>query len=239
MAVHRKTHRIAALAFSLCALAPLARAQVRSGTFEISPFAGYLFGGSFPAGSNALFSSRVDVQDHFTYGGGIGYFVTSAVEIEGRFSRAETGFGNHHNSDQVFGTGSDGARLADLTIDTFMGYGTFHFGHRRAVPYVTLGFGAARLDPGPRRDIVCPPGDTPCSNPATSTRFTTAIGGGVKIYANRNFGFRFDARYYGIYLNSRRGDCDTFSHGQGSCSSGDRANWLGNVETTGGLVISF
>jgi hypothetical protein len=230
--------KIVAVAFVLCALAPFGRAQVRSGTVEISPFAGYLFGGNFPRGSNALFSTRVDVDDHFTYGAGIGYFVNSTIELEARWARTETGFVNGHGG-EVFGTGQD-QRLADLTIDYFMGYGTFHFGHRRAVPYVTLGLGAARLDPGP----FCPPGPltggtaAPCSLPENSTRFTAAIGGGVKIYANPHLGFRFDGRYYGTYLNSRD-RCGVFSDGHSFCSNGDRTNWLGNLETTGGLFISF
>jgi hypothetical protein len=232
--------KIAALALALSAFAPLARAQVRSGTVEISPFAGYLFGGSFPAGSNAVFSSRVDVQDHLAYGVAIGYFVNSAVEIEARWARSETGFENPDHSGPVFGGGGANPRLADLTIDYFLAYGTFHFGHRRAVPYVTFGLGAARLDPGDIT-VYCSHITTPCPTlqPSTSTRFTASIGGGVKLYANGHFGFRFDGRYYGTYLNSRNGRCDVFSDDHTSCSSGDRRNWLGNVETTGGLVIAF
>jgi hypothetical protein len=60
----------------------------------------------------------------------------------------------------------------------------------------------------------------------------------VKIYANPHFGFRFDGRYYGTYLNSRN-RCDVFSDGSTFCSNRDRTNWLGNAEATGGLVISF
>ena len=60
--------RIASLVLVLGAVASLAGAQVRAGTVEISPFAGYLWGGNFPAGSNALFVDTVDVKDHFTFG---------------------------------------------------------------------------------------------------------------------------------------------------------------------------
>ena len=230
--------RIAAVAFVLSALAPLASAQVRSGTVEISPFAGYLFGGNFPRGSNALFPTRVDVDDHLTYGVGIGYFLTSSTEFEARWARTETRFANHGSS-QVFGGHNSGPTLPDLTIDYFMAYGTFHFGHRRAVPYVTLGLGAARLDTGDVT-IYCAQITTPCPtlNPSTSTRFTAALGGGVKIYANPHLGFRLDGRYYGTYLNSRD-RCDVFSDGHTFCSNSDRTNWLGNAEATGGLVISF
>jgi len=114
------------------------------GTFEQpNPFAGYLFGGRFPAGSLSLFDSKVDVDDHATYGGRLGWNITRKFELEAQFSRTETAFvtpGSH----ELFGT--SGQRLGDLTIDYLLGYGTFNFGRGRAVPYVTFGMGAARLE---------------------------------------------------------------------------------------------
>lgn len=222
--------RILTLALFLAPIAPSIGAQVRSGTVEISPFYGYLFGGSFPAGSTSQFSTRVDVQDHGTYGVGLGYFVNSTVEIEGRWARTETGFVDPRRADRDFR--DDGHRVADLTIDYFLGYATFNFGHRRWVPYATVGMGAALLDAGPRNDLACP--SLQCGNPDSFTRYTAALGGGVKFYANRHFGLRFDGRGYATYLNSH-GRCDTFTRNSSHCSS----NWLGNFETTGGLVIAF
>ena len=228
------TRRIAALAFALCAIAPLARAQVRAGTVEISPFAGYLFGGSFPAGSTSQFSNRADVGDHATYGVGVGYFVNSMIEIEGRWARTETGFVDRHHSDGDFHHDRDGHRVADLKIDYFLGYATFNFGHRRLVPYATVGMGAARLDPGARNDIVCVVSGPACNDPEPFTRYTAALGGGVKFYANRYVGFRLDGRGYGTYLSSHR-TCDASSHDSVRCGS----SWLGNFESSAGLVISF
>lgn len=223
--------RVAALAVALSALASLGRAQVRSGTLEISPFYGYLFGGDFPSSGSSL---RVRVDDHGTYGVGLGYFVNSTVQVEGRWARTETGFVNRNDGhDPSRARGDDGERLADFTIDYFMGYATFHFGHRRWAPYVTAGLGAAMLDRGPSQ-IVCI--TTPCLplEGRTRTRFTTSLGGGVKFYANPHFGFRLDGRGYATYLSSNR-DCRESSNHSGRCST----SWLGNVETSGGLVISF
>jgi hypothetical protein len=55
----------------------------------------------------------------------------------------------------------------------------------------------------------------------------------MKYYANPNFGFRFDERGYGTYLSSH-GDCGGSSHDNRRCSS-----WLGNFESSAGLIISF
>jgi outer membrane protein with beta-barrel domain len=219
--------RIAALSFALCALASAAHAQVRSGTFEITPFYGYLVGGSVsPSGS----WSNLDVQDHGTYGVGLGYFINSTVEVEARWARTMTGYALHSDWDGSSGSGDQ--RVTDLTLDYVMGYATFNFGHRRWVPYVTAGLGAALLNPGPTH-INC--STDPCQvQGSTSTLFTSSLGGGVKYYANRHFGFRLDARGYFTYVNSN-GDCGSSHHHSGNCST----NWLGNFETTGGLVIAF
>jgi len=224
--------RVALLfAVALCA-ASAASAQVRRGTFEITPFYGYLWGGHFDAGSNSLFDQRVDVEDHPVYGVGFGYFWTSLNEFEFRWSESKTHFVNS-NSSPVFGP--SGQELADLRIDYYMGYWTLNFGHQRAVPFFTFGAGAAVLNPGQRTDIPCPV--TGCVEPSSATRFTASMGGGVKIYVTPNFGFKFDGRFYETYLNSN--DCNTFNNGRTFVCSDHNSNWLLNGEATGGLVISF
>jgi Outer membrane protein beta-barrel domain len=225
--------RTTALLAVLLLSASLAGAQVRSGTWEITPFYGYLWGGSFPSGSNALFLNQVDVADHGVYGIGVGYNLTSVWEFETRWARAETHFEPTH-SDQVFG--GTATNLGNLTIDYIMGYSTFNFGHGRFVPYITMGLGAALLNPGPRLDLpdfACPGAN--CANPPTSTRFTGSIGTGLKIFVNKNFGFLMDGRFYDTYLSS--GSCTTFGNGTHCHNNG--SNWLLNWETTGGLVIAF
>jgi len=216
------------LAASLAAAAS-ATAQIRQGTVEINPFAGYLFGGTFHRGSNALFTSSVDVEDHFTFGGRLGFNITNLFEPEFQYSRTETAFVSRDN-DGVFGGGHN-QRLGDLDIDYYLGYLTFNFGHRRVVPYFTMGAGAAHLKPRVQ--------DTRAS---ADTRFTASAGAGLKVFATPHFGLRFDGRAYTTSLGDRRRDncdgfsdrcCDTFSD---RCS--DR-HWLTNGDLTGGFVIAF
>src|SRR6185437_9552762 len=105
----------------------------------------YLFGGKFSRGTNALFTSDVDVDDHATFGGRLGFNVTRSFEIEFQYSRTETSFVTHDGG-ELFGPGAH--RLGGLDIDYYLGYMTFNFGHNpRVIPYVTLGAGGARLDP--------------------------------------------------------------------------------------------
>ncbi len=203
-----------------------ATAQVREGTVEISPFAGYLFGGEFARGSSSLFDFEVQADDDATFGIRLGYNLTDNFEMEFQASRTETEFVTEDNelfdpNEQAFG---------DLTIDYFMGYGTFNFGRRRAVPYITLGAGVARLDP-----------NVPGTNARKDTRFTASLGIGVKAFVNPHFGFRFDGRGYATSLGDRNDDNDFFCDDDGffdDCDS-DRTEWLTNGEISAGLVFAF
>ena len=78
--------------------AAAATAQLRSGTVEINPFAGYLFGGNVAniASNNTegpMFrNNHIDVDDDVTYGGRIGYNLTSLMEFEAEYSHTDTNF---------------------------------------------------------------------------------------------------------------------------------------------------
>lgn len=216
------------LVFTLLAAAAsgAATAQVREGTVEISPFAGYLFGGEFASGSTSLFGFEVEADDDATFGIRVGYNVTDTFQMEFQASRTETEFVT--DDDELFDP--SGESFGDLTIDYFMGYGTFNFGRRRAVPYITIGAGVARLDP-----------DVPGTNARRDTRFTGSLGVGVKAFVNPHFGFRFDGRGYATSLGDRDDGDDFFCDGDDffdDCDS-DRTEWLTNGEISAGLIFAF
>jgi hypothetical protein len=198
-----------------------AQAQIRAGTTEISPFYGYLFGGEFASGSNSLFSSSVDLDDHDTYGFRVGYNLSQVAEFEIQGSRTDTHFVSH-DSGAIFGPG--GVRLGDLRVDYLLGYGTFNFGHGRAVPYVTVGAGLADLQPS---GTVVPSHD--------ATRFTGSIGGGLKVFVDPHFGFRFDGRLYSTYLDAN----DTCGNDHDHNHDCHNTHWLTNGDLTGGLIFAF
>ena len=209
--------RILVFAVAAAFAAPCLFAQLREGTVEIEPFAGYLWGGHFDNGTTAIFDQRVDVEDHFTFGGRIGYNLTGLVEFEAMYQRTETNFElPNNNYGPIFGGNGSNVRLGKLDIDYFMGYTTFNFGHGRAVPYFSFGMGAAMLNP----DVAVAPGAS------TDTRFTSSVAGGLKVFMTPHFGLRFDGRYFGTLLNDHGCNC---SH----------SNWLSNWSTTGGILFAF
>jgi opacity protein-like surface antigen len=209
---------LAVVAAALLSASPLC-AQVRQGTVEIEPFAGYLFGGRFSRGTTDLFPYSVDVADEPTYGGRVGFNITSLVELEFQYSQTQTEFELPNGG--IFGPG--GQRVGDLKIQYFLGDTTFNFGHSRFVPYVTIGAGAAELTP--RITGV---------NTSSDTRFTASFGGGLKTFITPHFGLRFDGRAYTTSLGDRNHSCG----GCDSCGCED-TNWLTNGTATGGILIAF
>jgi opacity protein-like surface antigen len=166
----------------------------------------------------------VDVDDHGTFGGRVGFLINRSFEIELQYSRTETHFVTQ-NGGQLFGP--DAQPLGDLNIDYLLSYMTFNFGHNRyVIPYITLGAGAARLDP-----------TVPGRNADSETRFTASLGGGVRTMFTRNFGLRFDGRIYTTLLdnNDNNNGCDNHHN---NCHNHNN-NWLTNGDVTGGLVFAF
>src|SRR5215813_2809868 len=170
-------------------------AQIRRGTVEISPFAGYLFGGEFARGTTALFNTDVDVADRPTYGIRLGYNITSKFEVELQGSRTETHFETRDRG-RLFGN-SNTTKLGDLDIDYLLANMTFNFGHHRVVPYVTIGGGAARLSPS-----------VPGTTASREYTGTGTLGAGVKVFFNPHFGIRFDGRYYATWIRDHENDRD-------------------------------
>lgn len=218
--------RALALVLAGVALAATAEAQVRDRTFEISPFGGYLFGGEFESGTNALFDFDVDTDDAVTYGVRFGYNLNSNFQLELQLSHTDTEFVTEED-DELFGPDFD-EELGDLDIDYLLGSMVFNFGRGRAVPYVSMGGGVARLDPQ-------------LPGAEEETRFTATFGGGVKAFFTPHFGMRFDGRGYATSLGKNDDDDDFFCDDDDffdDCDS-DRNEWLTNGEVSIGLLFAF
>ena len=167
---------------SAFAYAAAASAQLRSGTVEINPFGGWLFGGEISHLNNNFNGdhfddhTHIDVDDDAAYGGRIGFNFTSLLEIEGEYSRTESQF-------VLRQTHFDDQNLGDLRVEYFLGYATFNFGHGRVVPFFTIGAGGANLTP-----------KLPGTISDSETRFMTAAGGVLMDFLKPHFALRFDGK---------------------------------------------
>ena len=197
-----------------------ASAQLRSGTVELNGFAGYLFGGGLghgPADANFNYPYHVDIGDDLNYGGRIGYNFNSVFEAEFEYARTETNFVPTRTT-ATCPTSTSGT----LTLQYFMGYLTFNFGHSRLVPYFTIGGGVADFDSTLPGFLAT----------RSKSRGTAAIGGGVKYFFTPHFGVRGDGRLYSSYLGSQTVVCGSYY----TCT---QTNWVSNFVANGGFVIAF
>lgn len=203
---------------SIVAGAASATAQLRRDTVEINPFAGYLFGGQFGRSFDDDFDrhSRLEVEDEAVYGGRLGFNITSLFEIELEYAQSDTAL-----EFETRGDFAPNERIGDLRFQYLMGYATLNFGRGRAVPYFTIGSGAANIKPR----IAGVPTDS-------DTRYTAGIGGGLKYFFNPHFALRFDGRVYSSYLGDSRVICGPYN----ACT---QSSWVTNGVANGGIILAF
>lgn len=227
-----------ALVCAVLTLAAPAFAQDRTGTWEISPFAGGFLGGrlygssgsvgaaSGSPGNPLLASSSNDFlreDDDLAYGARLAYNVTRHFGIEVDWTSSRTDL----RTPNFFGFVSRDLKVGTLRQDIYEANALFNFGRRRAIGYVVVGAGSAVE----RRDI-------PGVNPQATGHFTASLGVGGKFFFTPRIGLRIEGRYRAIDLTDSSDDMFDCNH-NGSCTDRRRANWSYNAEATGGLVVAF
>ena len=80
---------------------------------------------------------RVDPEDSIMYGFSLGFFLSPSAEIGFMWRRQPT---------ELTVSGTSSAKLSDINIDGYHGYGAFYFGdpEAKARPYIMGGLGATR-----------------------------------------------------------------------------------------------
>ncbi len=173
---------------ALCVLvAAPAFAQMRG---EITGTVGWTFsdGVSFSNGVpvNGTVYNRVDPKDSVSFGFGGGVFVNHQVEIEFMWNRQPT---------KLEVAGNVGPKLSgDMNVDTYHGNFVFHAGEEDAKlrPFVYFGLGATNY------------GDAtfPARTVQGVTKFSWAVGAGVKAYPAPHVGIRAAVRWVPTYIKT-------------------------------------
>lgn len=242
----RRSLAFLALACAVLTLAAPASAQDRTGTWEISPFAGAFLGGRLygnyaliPAGVPGPGGGRLaagtispntflDEDDDLAYGARLAYNVTRHFGLEVDWTSSRTDLSSRVGAGDVGGVVTRNVRVkvGSLRQNIYEANALFNFGRRHVIGYVGIGAGGAVL----KRDI----GGV---NPAATGRFTANISAGGKFFFVPRVGLRIDGRYRAINLTDDRNDfsCDHNDF----CNDGRRRNWSYNGEVTGGLVFAF
>src|SRR5262252_883932 len=186
----RKISAILGILLLLSAL-PAGAASNDQGRVELTPFAGYRFGGEIHDVESA---GSVEAADGSSYGVMLDFEVEPSAFVEIRYSLQATQL---KATNSVFGAGQ--VKLADLDVEHYMLGGTYQWESKGVMrPFVSADLGAVRFAP---------------SGFGSDTRLAFSIGGGVKLPMAKHLGLRFDARWVTAFFSS---NSEIFCNG-GSC----------------------
>lgn len=215
------------LLFALCAVALVlavatpAAAQAGAGnSVEITPFAGYRFGGDFSTYDNyddEFVDTGVEISDGSSFGLTVDLKMTRNLYLELLFSRQST------DLSQGGGLFLPNDALFDLDVDYYHAGVLYQWRPGQVQPFFVATLGATRFSPSG-------------GGLSDESRFSGAIGGGVKIYLNDNVGVRLDGRVLATSIDDGR---DAFCGSRRYCYRYDNSTYLTQSELSAGVIFSF
>jgi opacity protein-like surface antigen len=188
--------------------------HVFAADFEITPFAGYTWGGEF---ANTDGSGKLTVKENSSYGVMLDFKQTDESQIELYFSRQATQL-----ESKTSGVYTGTSPLFDLNIDYYHIGGTALMGEGKVKPFLVGTIGATRMAPtGSGLDAV--------------TKFSLSLGGGAKIYFTDRIGLRLEGRWFGTFFDGS---------GQAFCSSGQclikvQGDVFSQFVANAGIIFAF
>ena len=122
-------------------------------------------GDPYKAGNGQTYD-RVDPEDSIMYGFSLGFFLSPSAEIGFMWRRQPT---------ELTVSGTSSAKLSDINIDGYHGYGAYYFGDPEAKvrPYIMGGIGATRYG-----DVAWTQTGGVQKSVSGNTQFSTTWGGG-------------------------------------------------------------
>lgn len=204
---------------ALMAAPALAQSRVEvSGTIGWTFSDGVTLTNSVPV--NGATYNRVDPKDSMSFGFTFGVFVTPQAEVEFLWNRQASKL-------EVTGTG---AKLsANMNVDNYHGNFIYNFGASDAVarPFLFIGIGATNY------------GDAAFTNQTVPglTKFSWALGAGVKAYPSPHVGFKAMARWTPTYIKTDAAGwwCDPFW----GCAVLGNNQYSNQIELSGGITLRF
>ncbi len=217
----RRTLTVAAM--SLLSAAP-AFAQMHgeiTGTVGWTFSDGVSFSQTFVSPFNGGTYNRVDPKDSFSFGFGAGVYVNKNLEVEFMWNRQPS---------KLEISGGTGPTISgDMKIDTYHGNLVYNAGEadHKLRPFFYIGLGATNYGDAsfPQKTV---PG---------LTKFSWALGAGVKAFPSPHVGIRAAARWVPTYIKTDAAGwwCDPFW----GCVPAGNVQYANQFELSGGIVIRF
>ena len=203
------------IATALLAFSSAAPAQQSPGTFELTPYGGMRFGGTFDAEDG---DARAELDDDGSFGVIFNLRESANTQWELIYSQQST-------AADVSEFELDESSL-DLDIQSLQLGGTYMGEGTLARPYLAATIGGSRYSPD-------------FSGLNSDTFWSFSIGGGLQVFPSERVGLRLEARAWGTLLSSStRLFCSSGPEG-GLCAISVDGSLLWQVETFAGIVLRF
>lgn len=205
--------KVVSAAFAVLALtALLSPPAAAAGNVEITPFAGYTWGGDV---TEVRTGSTLGLRDASSYGFAIDFRQQEESWAELYLSRQQTGL-------QTNGGLLSGRKTLDVDIDYYHIGGTYSEATGKIKPYAVGSLGATYFNPD---------GEALSSD----TKFSLSLGGGVKFYLTEHMGLRLEGRWFGTLVGGGGG---IFCY-NGACMFTVQGDVLSQFTTNAGLIFAF
>ncbi len=190
-------------------------AQESPGRVELTPFAGFRFGGSFTDDENG---AEAAVADSATAGIALNFRDSANTQWEIVYARQAT---DVNVRDFDFGVPT-----IDLDIDVLQVGGTYMFDGDLFRPYLAATVGGTRLSPT-------------LDGLDSDTFWSFGIGGGMQFFPTSRLGLRLEGRMWGTLVDSSTSLFCQSGPAGGGCAIAVRGEGLWQFETLAGLVFRF
>ena len=205
---------ITVLAVSLFVLP--ANASEKQYNFQLTPFAGYRFGGTFEDEETEV---EYELDDSPAFGLILNFPSRGNTEWEIYYSKQST---------EVDIAGFvPGENALDMDVEYLQVGGTYLFQQSKiAIPYFVATAGVAKMSPD-------------AANTKSDTFFSVGVGGGWKYFPASRVGLRLDGRFIGTFVDSNSQIfCGSGPDG-GGCAISTSGKLLYQFELQAGVVFRF
>lgn len=211
-----RTTRLAAIA-AMALIAAFSPLPAIAEDFEITPFAGYTWGGEF---TDSVTGTTLKVNETSNYGVMVDINLVNINKDE--LSQVELYFSHQATQLKTDNGTFTGSPLFDLDIDYYHLGGTYGMDLGKVKPFVVGTLGVTHMVPqGPGLDAL--------------TKFSLSLGGGVKLFATNRIGLRLEGRWFGTLFNgSGSAFCTT-----GTCAINVQGDLFSQFVANAGLIIAF
>lgn len=195
---------------------PAVDAQENQYRFQLTPFAGYRFGGTFEDSETEV---EYELDDSPSFGLILNFPSKGNTEWEIYYSKQST---------EVDVAGFvPGENALDMDVEYLQVGGTYLFEQsKNTAPYFVATAGVAKMDPDG-------------ANTKSDTFFSVGVGGGWKYFPASRVGLRLDGRFIGTFVDSNsRIFCQSGAAG-GECAVSTSGKLLYQFELQGGVVFRF